>query len=334
GVEVQGRLGTAAIGACDRGFMGFSFVGPAGAAVTAGRLLDLDAEQMRNCLGVALPFGGGSLRGDGYMSHVHEAGIPAHTGVWAALLASRGFTASPDYLDGRFSWGEQFVGTSARPYNPDVITAGFGGPLFFETSDVAVKQYGTSGVTHQAIEGMIRLMVANGLGSDDIDRVTLLVPPFAVRIAAFPNPVGGEQAKFSLEQAIAGILVGGVPELPYVHAFTDEATRDPCYIEARQRVRVEIDESRPNIRGFDEQTVTLHLTDGRTLSTVVDRLDVGGRANNPLTTDQRVAMFRRTTASAGDARTDRIIELIMDFEHHTVAELAASLIAASLIGAH
>ncbi|MDT7751140.1 MAG: two-component system, OmpR family, sensor histidine kinase KdpD [Pseudonocardiales bacterium] len=105
-------------------------------------------------------------------------------------------------------------------------------------------------------------------------------------------------------------------------------------VDGAQRVRVEIDESRPNIRGFDEQTVTLHLTDGRTLSTVVDRLDVGGRANNPLTTDQRVAMFRRTTASAGDARTDRIIELVMDFEHHTVAELAASLIAASLIGAH
>jgi 2-methylcitrate dehydratase PrpD len=328
GIEVQGRLGTAAIGACDRGFMGFSFVGPAGAAVTAGRLLDLDTDRMRNCLGVALPFGGGSLRGDGYMSHVHEAGIPARTGVWAALLASRGFTASPDYLDGRFSWGEQFVGASARPYDPDVITADLGGPLFLETSDVAVKQYGTSGVTHQAIEGMVRLMVDNGLGPEDIESVTLLVPPFAVRIASFPDPVGGEQAKFSLEQAIAGLLVAGVPEPPYVHAFTDEASRDPRYVAARGRVRVEIDESRPNVRGFDEQRVTLYLTDGRTLSTAVDRLDVGGRSNNPLTTEQRLAMFRRTVASLGNARTEQVIELVMDFEHHTVAELAVALIGA------
>jgi hypothetical protein len=82
GVEVQGRLGTAVIGACDRGFMGFALVGPAGAGITAGKLLGLDSDGMRACLGAALPLAGGSLRGDGYMSHVHEAGVPSRTGVW------------------------------------------------------------------------------------------------------------------------------------------------------------------------------------------------------------------------------------------------------------
>jgi 2-methylcitrate dehydratase PrpD len=327
GVEVQGRLGTAAIGACDRGFMGFSFVGPAGAFVTAARLLDFDSAQVRNGLGTVLPLAGGSLRGDGYMSHVHEAGIPARTGVWAALLVERGFTASPDYLDGLYSWGEQFVGPAAgRPYDAGAITAGLGDSFFLETSDVAPKLYGTSGVTHQAIEGTIRLMREHDLKPSDIADVELLVPPFALRIASFPNPVGAEQAKFSLEQAVAGLLVSGIPRLPYVHAFTDEATGDPRYVEARTRVKVTVDESKPNVRGFDAQTVTLRLVDGLTVSTVVDRLDVGGRANNPLSADDRIDVARHTLEPLGHDRAERVIDQVLNLEEHSIAELARTLI--------
>ncbi|MCU1486509.1 MAG: hypothetical protein JWN67_3255 [Actinomycetia bacterium] len=323
GIEVQGRLGTAAIGACDRGFMGFSFVGPAGAGVTAGKLFGLDGAGMRSCLGGALPLGGGSLRGDGYMSHVHEAGVPARVGVWSALLASEGFTANPEYLDGRFSWGEQYVGdSSTRPYRPEVITADLGGPLFLETSDVSAKMYGTSGVTHQAVEGVITIMTDEGLTADDVATVELLVPPFAVRIASFPAPTTGEQAKFSLEQAIAGILVDGVPRLPYVHAFTDEAVVDRRYVEARDRVKVVIDETRPNVRGFDDQVVTVNTRDGRSFTVTVDRLQVRGRVGNLLTTDERIEVFRNTAERLGHDRTERLVEVVMDLEHHAVTDIA------------
>src|ERR1700728_2866176 len=53
GIEMQGRLGMAGIGACDRGFMGISLVGVGGAGVAAGRLYGLDALQMQHCLGRA-----------------------------------------------------------------------------------------------------------------------------------------------------------------------------------------------------------------------------------------------------------------------------------------
>ena len=328
GIELQGRLGTAAIGACDRGFMGFSFVGPAGAGVAAGRLLDLDVGQMRNCLGAALPLGGGSLRGDGYMSHVHEAGVPARTGVWSALLAEQGFTACPDYLDGDHCWGDQYAGAGGRPYDPSAITAGLGSSFFLSTSDVAPKLYGTSGVTHQAVEGMLRLTREHGLAPSDLESVELVVPPFAVRIASYPDPVGGEQAKFSLQQAIAGILVDGVPRLPYVTAFTDEASQDPRYVDARRRVSVVVDPSKPNVRGFDTQVVTLVLRDGRRLSTTVDRLEVGGRSGNPVSVDQRIEMFRHTADRLG-AAADRVVDVVMGFERHTVDELAGLLVGAT-----
>ena len=142
GVEMQGRLGLAGLGAPDRGFMGFSLVGPAGAGITAGRLLDQTPAQLCNTIGVALPLGGGSLRGCGYMSHVHEAGVPARIGVWAASLVSGGFTGCPDYLDGSFSWGEQFA-SGGRGYHPRKLTENLGAPFFLDSPGSAPKLYGS-----------------------------------------------------------------------------------------------------------------------------------------------------------------------------------------------
>jgi 2-methylcitrate dehydratase PrpD len=327
GIEVQCRLGTAAIGACDRGFMGFSFVGPAGAGVTAGKLLGLDADQMRACLGGALPLAGGSLRGDGYMEHVHEAGVPARTGVWAAVLAARGFTANPRYLDGPFSWGEQYVGPGAvRPYDASAILDRLGETCLLDSSDVSAKMYGASGVVHQAMEGVIRIMKEHEVGPEDIDSVILVVPPFAERIASFHEPANGEQAKFSLEQAVAGVLVDGIPEIPYIAPFTDAGSKDERYIEARQRVHVRINESMPNVRGFQAQEVTVILTDGHSYTTEVDRFEVAGRNKNPLTVDQRIAAFAKTAQTIDAAKIDRVVEIVMNLEDHVVSEVAETLL--------
>jgi 2-methylcitrate dehydratase PrpD len=325
GIEMQGRLGTAAIGACDRGFMGISLVGPGGAAVAAGRLLGLDLEQMLYCLGIALPLANGSLRGCGYMTHVHEAGVPSRTGVFAAQLAAAGFTGCPDYLDGAYSWGEQYAGGAARPYNADALTADLGGAFFMETSDVSPKQYGSCGLTHQAMEGTIELMAEHGVGPSDIASIEVRVPPFADRVASFREPENGEQAKFSIRQGVAGLLVDGIPELPYVRPFSDATCNDPRYVDARSRVVLTIEEGVPSQRGFVNQSVTINLNDGRTLHKVVDGKLVRGHVANPFTTDERIDMVRHTVERMGPERTERFIELVMDLEHHDVAEVSQVL---------
>lgn len=321
GVEIQGRLGSAALGAPDRGFMGFSLVGPGGAGAAAGKLLGLDRTQLQNCFGVALPLAGGSLRGCGYMSHVHEAGVPAKIGVEAAVLASRGFTACPDILDGDFSWGEQYA-SGGRGYHPERLTANLGAPFFLEVPGSAPKRYGSCGLTHQTIEGLIELMVEHELTHQDIDHVELLVPPFASRVAAFEEPTTGEQAKFSIRQGIAGILLDGIPTLPYMTAFSDEASREPRFVAARERVKITLDESRPNVRGFDSQTVTVVLADGRTLSRVVELSSIKGRDTAPVTLEHRVDMFRNTVADRLEPdAVGQVIELVLDGEDRPLADL-------------
>jgi 2-methylcitrate dehydratase PrpD len=317
GIEMQGRLGMAGIGACDRGFMGISLVGPGGAVVAAGRLFGLDIDQLRNAMGTALPLGNGSTRGCGSMAHVHEAGIPARTGVFAAQVAAAGFTACTDYLDGNYSWGVQFAGeTGARPYDEAKLTAGLGERLFLELAGVAPKQYGSCGLTHQTIHGTIEIMRDNGIGPEDIESIELRVPPWADRIAPYREPVSGEQAKFSIRQGVAGLLVGGIPELPYTHAFDDGAARDPRYVEARKRVDVVVLDGE-SVRGFADQTVIVRLRDGRVIIKVVPSLEAQRH-----TIEERIAMFKNTAKSLGE-RADRLVDVVMNLEDHTVSDVAA-----------
>jgi hypothetical protein len=90
------------------------------------------------------------------------------------------------------------------------------------------------------------------------------VSPWADRIAPYREPVSGEQAKFSIRQGVAGLLVGGIPELPYTHAFDDEAARDPRYVAARTSVDVVVTEGE-SMRGFADQTVMVRR-DGRVIT--------------------------------------------------------------------
>ncbi|MCU1484679.1 MAG: yxeQ [Actinomycetia bacterium] len=322
GVELSGRLGTAGLGGPDQGFMGISLVGPGGACVTSAKLMGLDVEQLRNALGVALPLGGGTTRNCGYMAHVHEAGVPSRVGVHAAQLAARGFTAAPDYLDGRFSWGDQFAGGGPRGYTAEALTAGLGGSFFIETSGASPKKYGACAATHAGTDGLIDIMREHDLAPDDIESIELTVSPFYRRVCHIDEPVNAEQAKFCFRQALAGVLVGGIPELPYVHAFTDAAAVDPRYVAARQRVTVGVDPTQADVRAFDANTVAVRLVDGRRFEKTVEQLKVRGRPDAPLPYQERVQIARNAMRPVlGDERADRVIAMVDALEQHTIRDL-------------
>ena len=72
---------------------------------------------------------------------LHRPPLSLLTGVWAAVLASQGFTGCPDYLDGAHSWGEQFA-AGGRGWHPERITAGLGSSAFFaEVKQAAQSAY-------------------------------------------------------------------------------------------------------------------------------------------------------------------------------------------------
>src|SRR5438477_395252 len=80
------------------------------AAVAAGRLLGLDANQMAMAIGIATSQSSGLERNFGTMTKAFHAGHAASGGVLAAQLAAAGFTASPDVVDGRQGFADCFGG--------------------------------------------------------------------------------------------------------------------------------------------------------------------------------------------------------------------------------
>jgi 2-methylcitrate dehydratase PrpD len=169
-------------------------------------------------------------------------------------------------------------------------------------------------VTHQTIHGTIAIMREHDIAPDDIESIELLVPPWADRISPYRDPVSGEQAKFSIRHAVAGLLVGGIPDLPYMHAFDDKAARDPRYVEARKRVTVTVLEG-ASVRGFADQTVVVTLRDGRVITKVVPSLEASEQ-----TLDARIAMFNNTAQSLG-SKADQLIDVVLNLEEHSVADI-------------
>src|SRR5208283_5330121 len=78
--------------------------GTFGAAVTAGKLLDLDEEEIIQALGMAGTQAAGLVETFGTMSKPLNPGKAAQSGVLAALLAQRGFTSSKQMLDSKIGY--------------------------------------------------------------------------------------------------------------------------------------------------------------------------------------------------------------------------------------
>jgi 2-methylcitrate dehydratase PrpD len=111
GYEIMGRLGRATIpGHWDRGFHPTGTFGPFGAAAAAGRLLELNADQMANALGISGSQSSGlkAFQSDGSLTMVFHAGRSAQNGIEAAVLAQEGFTGPKAVFEDR----QGFVATT------------------------------------------------------------------------------------------------------------------------------------------------------------------------------------------------------------------------------
>jgi len=101
GIEIQGRIQFAA-NQFEPERLRFHPPGTAGvmgAAVTAAHLLGLDELQLAHALGIAASRAGSLLANIGSMTKATHCGYAAASGLDAALLASRGFTASTSIFE-------------------------------------------------------------------------------------------------------------------------------------------------------------------------------------------------------------------------------------------
>src|SRR5215470_3776713 len=150
-----------------RGMHSSGTVGTFGAYAAAAKLLGLGGDKLRSGFGIAASFAAGIRCNFGTMTKPLHVGRAAENGVTAAVLASRGFTADPDALDG--PWG--FFAVQGGGVSPEKVSQGFGKTWSIVEPGVSIKPYPSGIVTHQSMDAMLALVRKHDLRPEQVERV-------------------------------------------------------------------------------------------------------------------------------------------------------------------
>lgn len=206
------------------------------AAATAGKLLNLDSEQMNHCFGTAGSQAAGlwEFMYDGAMSKTVHAGKACMNGIIAAELASRGFTGATRILEG----DKGLVKALAKEYDLEALTRDFGQPYKVMTN--SFKPYACCRHTHSANYAIQQLIKDKGLKAENVESILDRTYSTAIDLTDNATPKTLYGHKFSLQYCIAAALVyGDVLD----NVFTEEATKNPLVQETMKKVTVKMDEA-------------------------------------------------------------------------------------------
>ena len=261
----------------DQGWHITGTVGVLGAAVAAGRLYGLDADQLTHALGFAGTQAGGVREVFGSDGKALHAGRAASNGVQSAEFARAGMTANPEILAGRRGF---WAVLSPNGHNEDELLGGLGER--WELQRNGLKPYANGVVSHPIQDGVIALRNEHGLTADQVTGISLRVCHLVPELMNRAAPTTGLEAKFSFQHCAAAALVDGAG---HDAQFDLDRVLDPTIAELRSKVAFEIDPAIPEHEAY----VTIELKDGRTVSTHVEH--ASGSPENPLTDEQLTEKF-------------------------------------------
>lgn len=270
--------------------------GPFGAAAACASLLGLDAAQTAHALGLAGTQAGGfwQLRNERAMAKQLHTARAAEMGLTAALLAADGFTGPLRIFEGP----QGFFAATCGGADPEAILAAPGGDWLMQ--ETSFKPWPACRHAHPAIDAALALR--EQAMPSLIDRVEIATYRDAVVFCDRPDPKTVTDAKFSLQHAVAHVLLTGRPML---EDFEMEAVRQPEA--AALRARVTVREASRFTNAYPAHfgaSVALTLTDGCVLESEVR--DALGDPEVPMTASALIAkaeMLMRAGGMIGDAIT-------------------------------
>ena len=290
-----------------RGWHATSTIGTLGCAAAAAKILGLDAGQTRHALGVAASLASGLKENFGSMTKPFHAGHAARNGVFAAMLAREGFTASGPALEGTQGYANAFSQSKLSPAAFDRL----GADWQILASGIAVKPYPSCALTHSAIDALLDLRAQHRLGVEQVEEVEVGVNHVVPEVLRHNAPSTGLERKFSMQFCAAEALATGRVEIA---SFEDGRTDDGTRV-LMDRVRMVVDPTLPD--GLEQHAwsrVTVTLRDGRTLTS--PPRGASGHPDQPLTDAQLRAKFLGCAAPVlGDDEAEGVAEQLAHLEH-------------------
>ena len=266
----------------DRGWHITGTAGVFGAAAAAGKLLNLNVEQMTWALGIAATQSSGLREMFGTMCKSFHPGHAAQGGLAAALMAEKGFTSSTRALEAKRGFGQVM---SSR-FDPSVITNALGAE--YELSKNMYKPFACGLVVHAVIDACLQLRAQHHLKAEDIGSVKATVGPLVLELTGIKQPKTGLEGKFSVYHAMAvAIIYGSAGEAQ----FSTEVVCHPDVANLRSLIEVEVDPAVRKLEGY----VTVILKDGREIKCHVS--DALGSLAHPMSNQDLEDKFRSLTAN-------------------------------------
>ena len=252
-------------------------LGVFGAAAACARLLRLDDEQTATALAIAASLAAGIKANFGTMVKPLHVGHCARNGLFAALLARDGFSASPLAFEHKQGYFEVFNG--AGNYDAARILPAWANPLDIVQPGIAIKQYPCCGSTHPALDAMIGLTRSHDLDPDQVERIDAWIHARRLEHTNRPDPRSTTDAKFSVQYCVARALVD---RKVVIEHFEGKAFREPRVKNVMARVHAApyTTDQFPADNHFGAE-IRVTLRDGRAFSAKVDQ-PLGRTSANPL----------------------------------------------------
>jgi len=265
GVEVACRIADAIDPRHYRdGFHSTATMGGFGAAAAAARIFGCDLDVTLRAFGLAASMSAGLRENFGTMTKPFHAGRAAENGVFAVLLARRGWTAAKDILEAK----RGFYNAAAGGYDPSKIEGRLGAPYFFIQPGISIKPYPSGSLSHPAQDLLLELVREHDVRPDQVERIDVGVNSHVPNALIHTRPTTALEAKFSLPFQMA---IGVLERRAGIAQFVDAKVQDPRTQALMARVHVHVD---PEIEalGYNEMrmTVTITLRDGRKLAGFAD----------------------------------------------------------------
>lgn len=328
GVDMICRLGLATrpgVSPIHTGWHFTTLYGYPTAALTAGKVIGLDEEQMIYAFGIAYHqcSGNGQCTIDGALTKRLGPGFSVRGGITAALMAQRGVTGAKNCLEGEaglykvYQYGE---------YDRNILTHDLG--IFFEGRNVSIKPYPCCRGVHPSIDAALALKTKYNINSKEIKQILfatgaanykLLCTPFEAKVRP-RNPV---DAQFSIPWGIATVFAKGRVTMG---SYTPEAITDKDILDLTGKLKAEVDHSLDNSRGIEPARITVLMDNG---SAFTEQVQLAlGTPSRPMSFDDCIRKFEDIVSFTGGWMKEENIKKSIDF----VADLEKQSDVTGLIG--
>ncbi len=317
------------------------FVSP----IVAGKILGLTVDQMVNAIGIA-------------GSHSHTIGCPTagkltmmkntvdpmavQAGVFAALMAQKGYTGTEAVFEGKEGFMDCFFGYDVKKQEVSPIPMqgreGLGewkwdlnkliGDLGknYKILECSMKAFPTEALTHTHISATLKVVTNNNITYDQIEEVSVTTIARACDILFDPHkyrPESRETADHSLPYCIASALVD---HKITTASFSDEKLKDPRIWEVIDKIKgVASEEFEKMFPAKQPSKVVVRTKDGKEFSEYLEYPK--GDPREPMTMEDLENKFNALSEKLLSAdRRKAVKEMIFDCEKYSAKEFMSKLI--------